>query len=388
MFFETVKMSLSALRHNKMRTFLTVLGVIIGIASIIALMTMVQGATNMIRDQLVSAGGNKLSVYAYSSMQKQGLTSKDLQELSEIDNIDYISPYLQSKVTAVANEKDLDNTKLLGIDQNYYSLSKDALKEGRMIMKLDTDNITNVCLISSDMAETLFGKMTAVGNNLFVNGISFTIVGVLDSMNASVGFGNLICIPYTTASQTLNMGLVKNVDLYLVDTNQSTLTKTAVEDFLYLKYNEDDSFYSVIDMQIILDMFSTVMNTMSGLLTGIAAISLLVGGIGIMNMMLVSVSERTSEIGLRKALGAKPLIILLQFILEAVFISLLGGVLGLGFGIGISSILGAALNVTPAITGDIIALAVGFSAAIGLIFGIIPARRASKLNPIDALRSL
>lgn len=387
MFFETVRMALANLIHNKMRTFLTILGVIIGIASIISLMTLAQGATDMIADNLVNAGANKLTVQIMGDGTKTGLTSKDLNKFKDIENVDYITASVSSRLPLTYEGSSYDRITVRGVDGNYYRNATDVLTEGRGIYQLDCDNMTNVCVISSSLVDKMFNGMSPIGYEIQIKGISFTVVGVLDSTNSSVGMDDLVVIPQTTATSVLDFGAVKAFDVFLKDTSISTDTKAEIEDKLFVMFNENKDSYSVFDMQIIMDMFETVMQTMNGLLTGIAAISLLVGGIGIMNMMLVSVSERTSEIGLRKALGAKPSVILLQFILEAVFIAVAGGIIGVLLGVSISSILGSVLSVSPSVTAGIIMLAVGFSAVVGLVFGIIPAKRAAKLNPIDALRS-
>ncbi|MEG2002552.1 MAG: ABC transporter permease [Clostridia bacterium] len=388
MFFETIRMAFSNLVHNKMRTFLTVLGVIIGIASIISLMTLAQGATDMVAGNLVNAGANKLSTQVMGDGSKLGLSENDLLKIKEIDNVDYITANVSSRIPITFNGASYDRMTVKGIDGNFFrNASDDVLTEGRLIYEVDCQNMTKVCVLTSSLSQKLFGKMSPIGYSIQIKGISFVVVGVLDSTNSSVGMEDAVMIPQTTATNTLGFGAVKAFDVYLKDTAISGTTKAQIEDKLYTIFNENEDAYSVFDMQVIMDMFQTVMSTMNGLLTGIAAISLLVGGIGIMNMMLVSVSERTNEIGLRKALGAKPSIILLQFILEAVIIALAGGLIGVALGLAISSILGIALNVTPSVTFGIVALAVGFSAMVGLVFGIVPARRAAKLNPIDALRS-
>ena len=387
MFFENIRMALASLLHNKMRTFLTVLGVIIGIMSIISLMTLVQGATDMVGDQLVSAGANKLTVSTFGDQSKAGLTEKDLLAFEVIDNVDYVSANVSAKLTASTAEHSVNNVVVKGIDGNYFRGASDVLLEGRLIYPLDIENQTTVGVISSGLAEKLFGEMSPLGHTVKVNGISFTIVGVIDSMNPSVGFNDTVLMPRTTASNALNLGLIRTMDVFLLDTEISSETQSLVEDELFTIFNENKNAYSVFDMQVFMDMFGQIMGTMNQLLVGIAAISLLVGGIGIMNMMLVSVSERTNEIGLRKALGAKPHSILLQFVMESIFISMLGGIIGTILGIVGSFAAGAILNVTPTVTVGVVALAFGFSAMVGLVFGIVPARRASKLNPIDALRS-
>ncbi|MEG1520249.1 MAG: ABC transporter permease, partial [Clostridia bacterium] len=375
MFFETIRMAFSNLVHNKMRTFLTVLGVIIGIASIISLMTLAQGATDMVAGNLVNAGANKLSTQVMGDGSKLGLSENDLLKIKEIDNVDYITANVSSRIPITFNGASYDRMTVKGIDGNFFrNASDDVLTEGRLIYEVDCQNMTKVCVLTSSLSQKLFGKMSPIGYSIQIKGISFVVVGVLDSTNSSVGMEDAVMIPQTTATNTLGFGAVKAFDVYLKDTAISGTTKTQIEDKLYTIFNENEDAYSVFDMQVIMDMFQTVMSTMNGLLTGIAAISLLVGGIGIMNMMLVSVSERTNEIGLRKALGAKPSIILLQFILEAVIIALAGGLIGVALGLAISSILGLALNVTPSVTFGIVALAVGFSAMVGLVFGIIPAR--------------
>lgn len=386
MFFEAIKMAFSSLIHNKMRTFLTVLGVVIGITAIISLMTLVQGATDATKSQLVSAGANKLSVNVVPTSIKSGLNDRDIETLERIDNVEYITGSSSRGYSVTVNDRSEDAI-VISTDENTFFGNDDVLTSGRYLLPLDINNETNVCVIASHLSQKLFGKMSPIGYTLKISGIDFIIVGELDSSNSNIGESDNIFLPKSTAKAVLNFNDYTRVSVSLIDTTISQQTQKAIEDELYKIYNENDNFYSVLDMQALLDMFGSIMGTMSGLLTGIAAISLLVGGVGIMNMMLTSVAERTNEIGLRKALGAKPTSIMMQFLLEAVFISLFGGLIGVAFGVGLAQILGIAFKITPTITIGILSLAFGFSAAVGLLFGILPARRAANLNPIDALRS-
>ncbi len=386
-FLETIKMAVSNLWQNKLRTFLTVLGVVIGISSIIAMMTFIQGATNDVTGQLEGIGANKLTVSVRGTPTKIGVTDKNIEEIKSLNNIEYVSVKVSSGMNVVGDYASEKAVAINGIDQYAYNTSPEILSQGRSIYKLDIDNMTNVCNITPDLENELFGNKSAIGETVVIKGVPFTVVGVLNNDDPNVFGAKYINIPYTTAREILGFGNIANFDVFVENIDLSEDTQEDIENYLYNAFSENENAYSVFNTKMILEMFNDVMGIMNGILVGIASISLLVGGIGIMNMMLVSVSERTNEIGLRKSLGAKPKVILLQFVIESIIISIIGGIIGLMLGLGISYLLGAILDIVPAVTVGIITLAIGFSALIGLIFGYVPAKRAAKLNPIDALRS-
>jgi ABC-type transport system, involved in lipoprotein release, permease component len=383
-------MSWENIIHNKLRSFLTMLGIVIGVASIIALITIVQGATNSISDQINSLGVNKITVTAMGTPLKQGLNDNDIKMISQVPNIDGVSPTISGKTTIVYHGMVMDEITVQGKNEIYFNKDTSLLKSGRPINILDINSKNQVAVIGNDIVKKLYYGMNPVGKSLMINGTTYTVIGTLDT---SSGFGmnsnnSTVVIPYTTALHSLGVKNVSSLDVYLNDTSIADETVTDIKGVLNPAFNYDEDAYSVFNMGDMIESFQTMMGMMSMLLAGIAAISLVVGGIGIMNMMLVSITERTKEIGLRKALGATPGRIQLQFIIESIFLSLIGGIIGLILGSILAFVAALFIGISFSLSATTVALAVGFSSAVGIVFGYMPARKASRLNPIDALRSL
>lgn len=390
MILESIKMSWENIIHNKLRSFLTMLGVVIGVASIIALITLLQGATNSISDQVTSLGVNKITVNAMGTPLKQGLSEDDIGSIGQLDNITGISPTVQSQAGIVYNGKVKENVSILGKSEVYFNTDTSLLRTGRVINPIDVESENNVAVIGSNIEKEFFYGKNPVGHKLTINGISYTIIGVLSPANElGIGASNdNIVVPYTTALRNLNVKNITSLDVYLQDTDLADETVINIKGVLNKAFNYKDNAYTVFNMGDMIKSFQTIMSMMSVLLSGIAGISLVVGGIGIMNMMLVSITERTKEIGLRKALGATPGRIQLQFIMESIFLSVIGGAIGLILGAVIAYLGTNIMDVSYSLAPSTIVLALGFSAGVGVIFGYMPARKASRLNPIDALRSL
>ncbi|TGE38936.1 FtsX-like permease family protein [Desulfosporosinus fructosivorans] len=385
---ESMKMAWSNISHNKMRSFLTVLGVLIGVASIIALITIVQGATGSITSQISSLGADKITVQALGTRLKQGLSEKDMVQLSQVNNVSGVSPTVSGKTSLVYNNKVKTDVSVQGKNDVYFLREKDILARGRGVNSLDVSNKNQIAVIGSDLAKELFFGVDPINQHLLINGNTVTVVGVLKTTSGSImgSTNNTVMMPYTSAMKTLGVRNITNLDVYMSDATKSESITNDLTTILNSAFNYRENSFSVLNMQNMIDVIGNITGMLTLLLAGIASISLLVGGIGIMNMMLVSVTERTTEIGLRKALGAEPAQIQLQFLIESIFISLFGGILGLIIGILIALVAAIAMKFTFTITAWTIILAVGFSAAVGIIFGFAPARKASRLNPIDALR--
>ena len=397
MFCESVSMSVSNILGNRMRSFLTMLGIIIGVAAIIALMTIVQGATDTMTAQFDSMGLGTLRVTVSGTALKQGLTDSELNQVLACEHVAGISPSLSSTVTAVRGENWSDSISLKGNDAAYFQKNPDLLKRGRAINAIDVEQELRVCLVDGGTAETLFFGEDPIGKTLYLGGREFIVVGMIDEDEDASLFSQILLggendsavyVPYSSAKKLMGTSTVSTFEVYLTDSEKTDAAIEEMEAVLDGIFNYKEDAYSVINMESMTDAMNLMMSMMSSLLVGIASIALVVGGIGIMNMMLVTVTERTTEIGLRKALGAEPGQIQMQFLIEAIILSLLGGVIGVIVGLTVSFAICMNTDITFALNTFAIGLGVGFSAAVGIIFGWAPARKASNLNPIDALRSM
>lgn len=378
---ETLRMAWSNIWHHKMRSFLTTLGVNIGVASIIVLISIVNGATASINEEVASFGANKLTVQTTETPLKEGLSPAQLEELNTIKGTRGVSPTVSTVRDVRFENHTLDQVTIEGRNHIYYRESEDV-PQGRGIVISDVKQQTHVAVVSPSVARTLYPGQVAIGETIKLDGLDYRIVGV---SNAD---GDQIVIPYTTALRTLGVTAVKQVDIFKTDAADVATVKRDVSAKLYQFYNGRDDTYDVVSLDEALDSIDQINTMLSLLLTGVASISLIVGGIGIMNMMLVSVTERTTEIGLRKALGAKPRTIRLQFLLESILLSLIGGVIGILVGAMLA--FGVSLMISTPFTLSVstILLAAGFSIGVGVLFGYMPARKASRLNPIEALRNV
>ena len=397
MFCESVSMSVSNILGNRMRSFLTMLGIIIGVAAIIALMTIVQGATDTMTAQFDSMGLGTLRVTVSGTALKQGLTDSELNQVLSCEHVAGISPSLSSTVTAVRGENWSDSISLRGNDAAYFQKNPDLLKRGRAINAIDVEQELRVCLVDGGTAETLFFGEDPVGQMLYLGGREFTVVGMIDEEeDASLfsqillggGTDSAVYVPYSSAKKLMGTSTVSTFEVYLTDSEKTDTAIEEIEAVLDGIFNYKENAYNVINMESMTDAMELMTSMMMSLLVGIASIALVVGGIGIMNMMLVTVTERTTEIGLRKALGAEPGQIQMQFLIEAIILSLLGGMIGVILGLTVSFAICMNTDITFALNTFAIGLGVSFSAAVGIIFGWAPARKASNLNPIDALRSM
>ena len=382
---QSFKMAISAVFSNKMRSFLTMLGIIIGVLSVTLLISIVQSGTGTITDAMSTLGGDQITVSISDSDKR--LLYYELDELRANENITAVVPYISGRSVAKAGNSSKDVT-VYGVTKEYFAVNDLKLTKGRFLSELDREYSLQVCVIGAEVEKELFGNTNAVDRTVRIQGKDFRIVGVLEeedeyAMNSS---NERVFIPLTNAQRIFRQMGITNIILTSQSKETLRRAQSFTADFLKSKFSEKDS-YTIINMSDIMDIMGTVMNTLSLMLGGIAGISLLVGGIGIMNIMLVSVTERTREIGIRKAIGAQRSDITIQFMIESIFISLMGGIIGMVLSIIILSVLNIFVTeVTFVISPSVALLALSFSIAVGLIFGIYPANKAAKLKPINALR--
>lgn len=388
---QTARMAWRNIIGSKMRSFLTTLGIIIGVTAVIALVTTVSGVTGYMMESFSAMGAGKLSVTANGTYLKQGLSESDLNALAALDNVEGISPSVTVQTNVVYDRQVYDSLSVTGRNATYFE-KNDIVTEGRGLRQTDMAGDVYVCVVDENAAELLFSGRDPIGKTIKLGGSLYTIVGLAgeDSnlMSAMMGGGDgSIYIPFQNALALNGKSNVTSLEVYVMDTGATDELITAMEALLDNVYNGMDGAYSILNMDNMLDTMSELEDMMTYLLAGIASIALLVGGIGIMNMMLVSVTERTKEIGLRKALGAEPALIQIQFLTESVVLSVAGGIVGILLGELLSYIASLLIGVDFVIEWSAVALGFGFALAIGVLFGWMPARRASMLDPIDALRS-
>ena len=390
---ECVRMSLSNILANRMRSFLTVLGILIGVTAVIALITTISGVSGSLSSSFSSMGAGTLMVSVTGSDLKSGMTADNLAELSSMDEVDGLTPSVSLSARVSRGGSYETNISVSGKNAYYFRTNESLLERGRKLNAVDEEQTSFVCWISSDMVESFFYGVDPIGESLYINGIPFLVAGLLsedgDASMASLMSGSAdILIPYTTALKMNNASDVTSFTVYLADGMDSESAADSIEATMDAMFSYEEDCFTVTTMSGIEDTMEEMLSMMTALLAGIASIALVVGGIGIMNMMLTSVTERTTEIGLKKALGALPWQIQLQFLMESFLLSLIGGLSGVALGLILSFAMCRAMDTQFALSVGAIALGVGFSAAVGVLFGWAPARKASRLNPIDALRSV
>lgn len=392
---------------HKLRSWLTILGIVIGVSAVIALMSIGEGAEAAILSRIQSLGSDLIIISPGASTGTGGvrgsfgssttLTLKDAEAIAEKTDIVYaVAPIYSTNSQLIAGDENM-NASIVGTNTNYVTTYNLSTTSGTFFSDYDYERGTRVVVLGSTVAETLYGNNDPLGDNLRIGTIIVRVIGVLESKGSVSGStDNMVIIPLTTMHQSLSQNrtasgdqVISSISLKIKDMDNSEKTISELESLLRTRHKiasgADDDF-TVKSMEEVAETVSETMATTTILLGAIAAISLLVGGIGVMNIMLVSVLERTREIGIRKALGAQESDIWIQFLIESAFLCLIGGVIGVLVGWGATFIVATFGGMDTLVTGDIIVLAVSVSVLIGLVFGFYPAWQASRLHPIEALR--
>lgn len=390
MIVQAIKMAWKSISSNKMRSFLTMLGIIIGVMSLVVLVSLVSGTTDSVTDQISSMGSNLLTV-TISDDKGNPLKLDDVAALADEEEIEMAAPVSQSSVTAESTYSEEDAV-VYGTTGAYYDIQNLELYTGRFLKNVDVQNHSNVVVINAGLATDVMGRMNVEGESIYLNGMEFQIVGVLaaDESDTSTIENYEAYIPYTSLIR-LTEDVSSDITTFCVaasseeslDPAESVLTEIMMN-----RFADDEDAFTIINQSSVMEAMESVTNTLALLLGGIAAIALLVGGIGIMNIMLVSVTERTREIGIRKAIGAGRGTIMLQFLIEALMLSLLGCLIGIILSWLTLQIIGIVTGgeMTYSLSVGVVWVAVAFSTLIGVVFGIYPANKAAKKRPIEALR--
>jgi putative ABC transport system permease protein len=389
MFWQSVKMAWSSIVSNKMRSFLTMLGIIIGVLALVVLVSIANGATSSISETISSLGTNLLTV-SISDDKENPLKLSELSDIQALDGVAEVSPVGSDSFT-VKYERNSETVSVTGITAGYFTIEGDDIASGREIRTSDVDNHTNTVIINEDLAYDLLGVTNtadAVGTEVAIDGVPYTVIGVLAAGKTAkmTNSSYAAYIPYTSLQRLSDS--VSEITSFAVSAESDDVldsTEANLDSWMLGRFENDSDAFTITNQSEIADTMSDVMNTMAIMLGGIAAISLLVGGIGIMNIMLVSVTERTREIGIRKAIGAGQGSIMTQFLIEALMVSLMGDVFGVILSWVTLQIINLVTSYSFALNGTVVLIATVFSLAIGLIFGLYPARKAARKKPIDAL---
>ena len=400
MYKESFLMAWASLIANKLRSLLTMLGIIIGVAAVIALVSIGNGVKQDIEDSISSLGSNLLVVLPGaprtpgarpSQGSMKSLKISDYEAIAKLEGVKAASPMTNGSYVVIYQNKNW-TTSVAGVNSNFQDVNNWTMTSGRFFSDKNVQNRERVAVVGQTVVKNLFADEDPVGKEIRVKNIPFRVIGVLKSKgNGTMGNDqdDTVLIPYTTSMERVEgIDYLRRVYVVAKDDGGIDRLQADIENLLRVRHNIKDTNlddFNIQNMKSIMETVAQTTGTFTLFLGAVAAISLVVGGIGIMNIMLVSVTERTREIGVRKALGATYSVIVTQFLIEAVVISLIGGFIGIAFGIGASKVIGMVSGMSTVVSVPTIIMSFAFSMAIGLIFGIYPARKAAKLNPIDAL---
>jgi len=390
---QSLKMALKSLAGNKLRALLTMLGIIIGVLALVVLVSLVNGATSTVTDSVSSLGSNLLTV-TISDDKGDPIKLDTLTEWSDEDGIGQIAPSASATAT-VKFDSDSDSITVYGTTPSYYDVEELNLVLGRFLKTTDVENNNYICVINETTATDLIGYLDCVGEEISLDGMKFTVVGVLEDNDSSLtsvfNSGSMVAyIPYTTLLR-LSSSVSTDITEFYVSAEEDSDTdtaETAITSLLLERFEEDEDAFTVSSQNVLEDTVSSITSILAGLLGGIAAISLIVGGIGIMNIMMVTVTERTREIGIRKAIGATRGVILRQFLMEAVVLCMIGCAIGIFLSwivLQLASVVASSLSMSFAMNGRVVLISIVFCFIIGIVFGLYPANKAAKMKPIDAL---
>ena len=386
---QAFRMAIKSIAGNKIRAFLTMLGIIIGVCAVIVMVSLVQGSTKQITDRLQSMGTNMISVNIVGRGSTRFVSESAVFAFvkSKSDLISAVAPVINGTVTVKAGAVNVSTT-LEGSNEAYESIRNIKMQQGRFFSAFDVEGRKKVALVGTYIQKKLYNGKNPVGQEIKVNGDVFTVIGVLEakSTSSAKSADDKVIIPYTTAKRLLSNATISSYYMQAKTPETVDSAMTAIKAFLFKTLNNED-LYRIFNQADMLENINETTGTMTMMLGGIAGISLVVGGIGIMNIMLVTVTERTREIGIRKAIGAKRRSILVQFLIEAVVVSCIGGIVGVIFGIVFSKIIGKLMSLAPSVSIFTVAISFSFSVFVGVFFGWYPANKASKLEPIIALRT-
>ena len=389
---QSFKLALKSIWGNKMRSFLTMLGIIIGVAAVIILVSLVNGYMGTIVENFASMGVNQINVNV-TNLTSRTVSPDEMYGFFEehTDVFEALSPNVTISTTIKKGNDSMTSTSVAGRSEQYLEIKDYELQQGRNITYSDILSRQKVCVIGAYVAQELFGSAEkALGDTLKVGGYAYKVEGEAEIQDeddmSDGGTDDFVWLPYTASISLARSANINSYTFTVADTDDADEAKTLIENFLFEIFKDDD-YYRVSAMSEMLDSLNEQIAMMSGMLGGIAGISILVAGVGVMNIMLVSVTERTREIGIRKSLGADKGTIMQQFVIEAAVTSSLGGVIGILIGCGATAVVGAAIGISATPTFSAIVISFSVSVGIGLLFGYMPASRAANLNPIDALRS-
>ena len=407
---ENIRIAIFSIRTNLMRSLLTMLGIIIGVASVIAVITVGNGGRDYIVGMIKDMGSNAITigVDATTASNSDYITDGDIEAIKSLDSVQYVSPMVMSMGSLNAGDETGIGLLIGGSEEMRYVMSSECVY-GRYYTKAEADSGKAVCVIDTSSALQFFGKKNCVGEyiNYTVNGItaSIKVIGVTDmastfgsdseqmmesiqAMGGSTLSGGMIMVPTKFATNVIGMS-DRYDTIYIIATDENDLDAAgnAALNRIHARHNnQDKDVYLLTNMATYIDLLDTVINVFTIFIAAVSAISLIVGGICVMNIMLVSITERTREIGIRKALGAKTSTILFQFLTESIILCVIGGAIGLLLGVSGAALVSSIMNIPLSVKFSTVALAIGFSTLIGVVFGVYPARRAAKMPPIEALR--